>query len=52
MGRSTKLDKIENLHLTDLIDTENLSTHGWSDWVRSSQVGKADSQMSVPCRSR
>ena len=34
----TKLDKIKNLHLTDSIDTENLSTRGRSVWVHSSQV--------------
>ena len=43
---TTRLDKIKTFHLTDSIDTENLSTHGWSDWVRSSQVRLLDS--SVP----
>ncbi len=33
--RPTKLDKIENFHLTDSIDTENSSTRGRSVWVHS-----------------
>ena len=44
-GGPTKLDKIKNFHLTDSIDTENSSTHGWSDWVRSSQVRLLDSSL-------
>ena len=40
----TKLDKIENLHSTDTIDTENSGTRGRPIWVHSSQVGKADSK--------
>ena len=44
--KATRLDKIKNLHLTDSIDTENLSTRGRSVWVRSSQVRLLDS--SVP----
>ena len=42
--RPTKLDKIENLHSTDTIDTENSGTRGRPIWVHSSQVGKADSK--------
>ena len=43
---ATKLDKFKNLHLTDSIDTENLSTRGRSVWVHSSQVRLLDT--SVP----
>ena len=42
--RPTRLDEIKNLHLTESIDTESLSTRGRSVWVHSSQVGKADSK--------
>ena len=48
--RPTRLDKIKNLHSTDSIDTENLSTRGWSVWIHSSQVRLLDS--SVPHNSR
>ena len=44
--KSTKLDKIENLHSADSIDTESLSTRGRSVWVHSSQVRLLES--SVP----
>ena len=44
--RAHQLYKIENIHLTDSIDTENLSTRGRSVWVRSSQVRLLDN--SVP----
>ena len=37
--KPTKLHKIKNLHLTDSIDTENLSTRGRSGWVHSSRGG-------------
>ena len=37
-SRPTKLHKIKNLHLTDSIDTENLSTRGRSVWVHSSPI--------------
>ena len=46
LTQSTPLEKIENLHLTDSIDTENLSTRGRSVWVHSSQVRLLDT--SVP----
>ena len=46
VGSPTQLDKIKNLHSTDSIDTESLSTRGWSVWVHSSQVRLLDS--SVP----
>ena len=45
-----KLDESKSLHSTDSIDTENLSTRGWSVWVHSSQVRLLDS--SVPHNSR
>ena len=48
----TQLDKIEKLYSTDSIDTESLSTRGWSIWVDSSQVGKVDSQRGVFRRSQ
>ena len=39
------LNRFPDLHLTDSIDTESLSTRGWSVWVRSSQVGLIDNSM-------
>ena len=45
-SQSTQLDKIENLHPTDTIATENSGTRGRSIWVHSSEFGLPDS--SVP----
>ena len=44
-SRTTKLDKIENFHSTDSIDTETSGTRGLSIWVHSSQVGLLDSSV-------
>ena len=44
--RPTQLDKIENLHSLESINTENSDTHGRSVWVHSSRGGFLDN--SVP----
>ena len=42
---STKLDKINNLHSLESINTENSDTRGPSVWVHSSRVGFFDNSV-------
>ena len=50
-NQAHQLDKIKNFHSLDSIDTENLSTRGWSVWVHSSQVRLLDSSVhTTACR--